>query len=208
MTAECNDYNLYHPEPLLIVISGPSGVGKDALLQALRQRNLLLHFVVTATSRPSRVGEVNGVDYWFVSVAEFERMIREGELLEYAVVYNQYKGIPKEQIRQAMATGKDVVLRIDVQGAATIRKLCPEAVMIFLSTTDEKELKQRLINRKTDTPENLQIRIQTACEELKRVNEFDYVVVNKQDCLDQTAEAIISIIDAEHHRVNHRKVTL
>ncbi|MEN6408397.1 MAG: hypothetical protein ABFD44_01630 [Anaerolineaceae bacterium] len=147
MSAACNDYNLYHPQPLLIVISGPSGVGKDALLQELRKRDLPLHFVVTATSRPPREGEVNGVDYWFVSVEEFERMIREDELLEHAVVYNQYKGIPKEQIRKAMESGKDVVLRIDVQGAATIRKLCPEALMIFLSTTTEEELKMRLINR-------------------------------------------------------------
>jgi guanylate kinase len=208
MSAACNDYNLYHPQPLLIVISGPSGVGKDALLQELHKRDLPLHFVVTATSRPPREGEVNGVDYWFVSVEEFERMIREDELLEHAVVYNQYKGIPKEQIRKAMESGKDVVLRIDVQGAATIRKLCPEALMIFLSTTSEEELKTRLINRKTDTVENLNLRIQTACQELKRVNEFDYVVINKQDCLDKTADDIIDIISAEHHRVNHRKVTL
>ena len=107
-------FDLLHPHPLLIVISGPSGVGKDSVLQALKARNLPMHFVVTATTRSPRPEEKHGVDYFFVSLEEFERMIAEDELIEHAIVYNQYKGIPKAQIREAFASGKDVVLRVDV----------------------------------------------------------------------------------------------
>ena len=196
------------PQPLLIVISGPSGVGKDTVIQRMKERRLEFHFVVTATTRPPRPGERNGVDYFFVSREEFARMIDEGELLEYAIVYNDYKGIPKQQVREALASGKDVVMRIDVQGAATVRKICPEAVLIFLTTETEEELVERLQKRKTEAPEGLRLRIATARQELKRMNEFDYVVVNREDQLEETVDTIIAIIQAEHHRIPHRKVTL
>jgi len=196
------------PQPLLIVISGPSGVGKDTVIQRMKERRLEFHFVVTATTRPPRPGERNGVDYFFVSREEFARMIEEGELLEYAIVYNDYKGIPKQQVREALASGKDVVMRIDVQGAATVRKICPEAVLIFLTTETEEELVERLKRRKTEAPEGLRLRIATARQELKRMNEFDYVVVNREDQLEETVDTIIAIIRAEHHRIPHRKVTL
>jgi len=196
------------PQPLLIVISGPSGVGKDTVIQRMKERQLEFHFVVTATTRPPRPGERNGVDYFFVSREEFARMIDEGELLEYAIVYNDYKGIPKQQVREALASGKDVIMRIDVQGAATVRKICPEAVLIFLTTETEKELVERLQKRKTEAPEGLRLRIATARQELKRMNEFDYVVVNREDQLEETVDTIIAIIQAEHHRIPHRKVTL
>ncbi len=196
------------PQPLLIVISGPSGVGKDTVIQRMKERRLEFHFVVTATTRPPRPGERNGVDYFFVSREEFARMIEEGELLEYAIVYNDYKGIPKQQVREALASGKDVVMRIDVQGAATVRKICPEAVLIFLTTETEEELVERLKKRKTEAPEGLRLRIATARQELKRMNEFDYVVVNREDQLEETVDTIIAIIQAEHHRIPHRKVTL
>ena len=196
------------PQPLLIVISGPSGVGKDTVIQRMKERRLEFHFVVTATTRPPRPGERNGVDYFFVSREEFARMIDEGELLEYAIVYNDYKGIPKQQVREALASGKDVVMRIDVQGAATVRKICPEAVLIFLTTETEEELVERLKKRKTEAPEGLRLRIATARQELKRMNEFDYVVVNREDQLEETVDTIIAIIQAEHHRIPHRKVTL
>ena len=135
-------------------------------------------------------------------------MIEKGELLEYAIVYNDYKGIPKEQVRVALDSGKDVIMRVDVQGAATIRELCPEAVLIFLTTKDEPELERRLKARKSETPEGLKLRIATARQELKRLNEFDYVVVNRENELDKTVAAILAIISAEHHRVDQRKVTL
>jgi guanylate kinase len=198
----------YRTEPLLIVISGPAGVGKDSAVQALMKRNLPLHFVVTATSRPPRPNEVNGVDYIFVSEEEFQRMIAAGELLEHAEVYRQSKGIPRRQVEQALASGKDVILRVDVQGAATIRKLVPEAVLIFLSPANEQELRERLMARKSETPEGVEYRLEIARKELEYLPEFDYLVINAQGCLEQAVDALVCIINAEHHRVHQRKVRL
>lgn len=203
--------NLYDPQqsqPLLIVISGPSGVGKDSVIQRMKERDLPFHFVVTATTRRSRPEEINGVDYFFISSDEFADMIEKGELLEYAIVYNDYKGIPKEQVRKALASGMDVILRIDVQGAASIRELAPDALLIFLTTQNEDEMVHRLKSRKTETPEGINLRIATARQELKRMHEFDYVVVNRERQLDETVDIILAIIKAEHHRVNHRRVSL
>jgi guanylate kinase len=203
-----SEFNPNQIEPLLVVISGPSGVGKDTVIQRMKERELPFHFVVTATTRPARPDEVHGVDYFFLSSDEFARMIETDELLEYAIVYNDYKGIPKEQVRQALASGKDVLMRIDVQGAATIREISPEAVLVFLTTQNETELVNRLKARKSETPEGLNLRIATARKELKRIKEFDYVVVNRDDKLDETVDKILAIIQAEHQRVNPRKVTL
>jgi len=197
-----------HSEPLLVVISGPSGVGKDTVIQRMKERKLPFHFVVTTTTRPARPEERHGVDYYFISHDEFTEMIEQGELLEYAIVYNDYKGIPKAQVHQALASGKDVIMRIDVQGAATIRALSPDALLIFLTTQDEEEMVRRLMDRKTETPGGLKLRIATARQELKRLAEFDYVVVNRECQLDETVDTILAIIRAEHHRVNPRKVTL
>ncbi len=201
-------FDLYHPQPLMVVISGPSGVGKDAVVKALKARNLTFHFVVTMTSRAPRKGEVEGVDYLFSSRENFEKLIAEDGFLEYALVYEDYKGIPRSQIQQALATGKDVILRVDVQGAATMRRLCPEAVLIYLIPANEAEWLERLRTRKTETPESLAIRIQTARSELEHLGGFDYVVVNAHDRLDEAVDTIIAIIDAEHHRVEPRKVCL
>jgi guanylate kinase len=207
MSSEHN-FDLPHPKPLLIVISGPSGVGKDTVIQRMIERGLPFHFVVTATTRPKRPSEVHGRDYIFVSKDEFAGMIEADELIEYAIVYNDYKGIPKQQVREALASGKNVILRIDVQGAETIRKLAPEALLIFLTTETEEELVRRLETRKTETPEELKLRIATARKELQRIAAFDYVILNNDFHLDQTVDCIRSIIDAEHHRVNPRQVTL
>ena len=203
-----SEFNLHNPQPLLIVISGPSGAGKDTVMQRMKERGLPFHFVVTATTRPKRANEVHGRDYWFVSKEEFARMIDEDELIEHAIVYGDYKGIPKQQVREALASGKDVVMRLDVQGAETVRKLAPEALLIFITTDSEDELVQRLETRKTETADSLAIRIATARKELKRVQAFDYVIVNRDFQLDETVDRIRAIIDAEHHRVNPRKVTL
>ncbi len=203
-----SDFNLPHPQPLLIVISGPSGVGKDTLLQRMMERNMPFHFVITATTRPKRENEVHGKDYFFISKDEFARMIEADELLECAIVYNDYKGIPKQQVREALASGKDVVMRINVQGAATIRKLAPEALLVFLTTASEEEMVNRLKARKSENSEGLALRIATARQELKRINEFDYVIVNSDFHLDETVDTLVAIIQAEHHRVNPRKVSL
>jgi guanylate kinase len=194
--------------PLLIVISGPSGVGKDSALFRLKERDCPFHFVVTATTRAARVGEVHGVDYFFISLDEFAEMIEENELLEYANVYGDYKGIPKQQVRDALASGKDVVMRLDVQGAATIKAMYPSAVTIFLTAESEESLEQRLRERRTETDTSLKLRIATARKEMRRIQEFDYCVVNYQEDLDQAVDLILGIINTEHLRVNPRKITL
>lgn len=194
--------------PLLVVISGPSGVGKDTVARLLLEAPDTFYFVVTATTRPPRPGEVDGYDYFFVSHDDFARMIEEDELLEYAVVYNDYKGVPKQQIRDAMASGRDVIMRVDVQGAATIRKIVPNAIFIFLSAESEEELIKRLRERKSETAEGLNLRIATARQEMKRVTEFDYCVINAEGELQRTVQLILSIIDAEHHRIDQSPVEL
>lgn len=200
--------SLNTPRPVLVVISGPSGVGKDATLNLMKQYNYPFYFVVTATTRPIRPGEEDGVDYHFVSMGEFAEMIDQGELLEYAVVYGDYKGIPKKHVREALASGKDVIMRIDVQGAATIRKLVSNAVTIFLTAENEDELVRRLRERKTEAPDKLKMRIATARQELNRVVEFDYVVVNRVDQLEDTVNKVFSIIAAEKCRIDWTPVVL
>ena len=203
-----NTFNLVKPNPLLIVISGPSGVGKDSVVQRMKERGLPFHFVVTATTRARRENEVHGKDYWFVSKDEFARMIEEDELIEYAIVYGDYKGIPKFEVREALASGKDVVMRIDVQGAESVRKLAVEALLIFITCEGEDELERRLRERKTETADSLSLRIATARKELQRIEAFDYVIVNEDFHLDDTVDKVRAVISAEHLKVQQRKVTL
>lgn len=176
----------------------------------MRMRELAFpfHFVVTATSRPIRPGEIDGYDYHFVSVERFEQMIRDDELLEWAEVYGQYKGIPKVEVRQAMASGRDVVLRINVDGAATIKRIAPEAVFIFLAPASPEELRRRLMLRRTESMSEIERRLAVAAEELEQVQHFDYVVINREDRLDEAVGQIRAIIIAEKQRVFPRRVTL
>lgn len=199
-------FDLLHKEPLIIVISGTSGIGKDAVLKGLRSRNLPLHFVITATSRDPRPDEKNGVDYFFYSPAEFERMIANNEFIEHALVYEQYKGIPRSQVDEALKSGKDVILRLDVQGAATIRKLYPQAVLIFLVPNSVKEWYDRLCSRKSETEETLKVRVETAIKETGQIGIFDYIVLNAQNRLENAVNDIIEIINVEHMRVHHRRM--
>ena len=166
------------------------------------------YFVVTATTRPPRDDEINGIHYFFYSHDEFAQMIDEGELLEYAVVYNDYKGVPKQQIRDALASGRDVIMRVDVQGAATIRKLVPQAISVFLTAESEEALDHRLRERKSETAEGLNLRIATARQEMKRLEEFDYCVVNAEGQAEEAVRQILCIIDAEHRRVEQEPVAL
>jgi guanylate kinase len=201
-------FELRKPDPLLIVISGPSGVGKDSVVQRMKERGLPFHFVVTATTREQRDHETNGRDYWFVSKDEFARMIEANELIEYAIVYGDYKGIPKWEVREALDSGQDVVMRLDVQGAESVRRLAPEALLIFLTCESEDELERRLRSRKTESSDSLSLRIATARKELQRIQAFDYVILNSDFHLDDTVNKVRAIIEAEHLRVRHRKVTL
>lgn len=205
---DSDSQNNQNQSSLLFVISGPSGVGKDSVLKQLKKSGMPFHFVVTVTNREPRRNEINGVDYIFVSHEEFHRMIQAGELLEHALVYGDHKGIPRKQVHDALESGKDVILRIDVQGAATIRRLAPQAVLIFLTAGSEEELLRRLAERKTETLEDLKLRIETARQELERLDEFDYMIANRDNYLDETVDAILAIIQAEHHRVHPRKVDL
>ena len=167
MTEDLYQYQTY---PILVIISGPSGVGKDTIARRLIERRPEeFYFVVTATTREPRENEVEGYDYFFVSNDEFARMIEEDALLEYAVVYNQYKGIPKQQVRDALNSGKNVIMRLDVQGTETVRKLIPSAITIFLRTPTEADLVRRLRNRELDPAEGVNLRVVEATQEMKRM---------------------------------------
>ena len=192
--------------PLLIVLSGPSGVGKDAVLEGFKKRAYPMHYAVTATTRPRRKKETDGVDYHFVSKAEFEKMIEKGELLEWANVYGNLYGVPKSELRQAMDKGKDVIVKVDVQGAASIKKTVPQAVFIFLAPPSMEDLNKRLKQRKTESSIDLEVRIEAAEKEMNSLSMFDYVVVNHKDGIGRAISQIESIITAEKCRVKPRTI--
>jgi len=194
--------------PVLLIISGPSGAGKDTIVRQVIDAYGEFYFVVTATSRAPRPGEVEGVDYFFVSGQEFERMIADDELLEHAWVHDNYKGVPKQQIRQAMASGRDVIMRVDPQGAATLRKIVPEATFVFLMAESEDALRERLTTRNSETADAFDLRIDVARGELARIDEFDFCVVNRQGRQQDAVQDILSIVRAEKHRVGRRPVRL
>jgi guanylate kinase len=194
--------------PLLVVISGPSGVGKDSIVRRMKERGCSFHFVVTATDRAPRAEEVHGRDYYFYTTAQFEKMIADGELLENACVYGQHKGIPKAHVRQALDSGQDVVMRLDVQGADTVKDRLPAAITIFVTCESEQELVARLRQRRTESDEALQRRLETARQEMARIPDFDYVIVNYHGALDDAVDDVAAIIRAEHCRSEPRRVRL
>ena len=194
--------------PLLVVLSGPSGVGKDAVLGELRKLDRPWHFAVTATTRAMRPGERDGVDYIFLDTDTFDRMRERDEFIECAEVYGRWYGVPRSQARDALRAGKDVFLKIDVQGAATIRGMAPEALLIFLIPPTVDDLRARLQGRMTESDAELERRLETAQLELARISDFDYRVVNADGGLAQAAADIDAIIAAEKCRVTPRMVQL
>jgi guanylate kinase len=188
-------------KPLLVVISGPSAVGKDAVIESIRKRKLGFTFITTATSRKPRDYEKHGVDYFFYTREEFEAMIREGQFAEYALVYGDYKGVPVDQIDEALCSQCDILVRVDVAGAATLKSKYPEAVLIFLIPSSEDDWLNRFKTRNTETPESLEIRRKTAGHELEQLPNFDYLVVNNEGQLDETVDLVLDIIKVEHLRV-------
>ena len=206
MTAAADIKELAPAPPLLVVISGPSGVGKDAVLAELKKLPHPWHFAVTATTRPPRPGEQDGIDYIFLDTDTFRQMQESDQLLECAQVYNRWYGVPRSQVRQGFAAGRDVILKIDVQGAATVRQLAPAALSIFLLPGSLAELSQRLTRRQTETAAEAQLRLQTAQQELAQVSNYDYRVINRDGGLDQAVQDIAAIIAAEKCRVIPRAI--
>jgi guanylate kinase len=193
----------------VFVLSGPSGVGKSTLIERLKGDDFPITHCVTATTRPQRVGEVDGVHYYFLAEAEYDRLLETGQFLEHAVVHNLYRyGIPLHSIRDGLRRGQDVILAPDVQGASTVRWKLPNAITIFLRPQSLDELVPRLAARGTESPEERRIRLQTAEREMQRVSEYDYVVVNRRDRLDQAVSDLKAIITAERLKVCPRSVTL
>ncbi len=194
--------------PLLVVLSGPSGVGKDAVLARMRKLGRPFHYVITATTRPKRAGEKKGVDYHFLSRKEFQQMIDKHQFLEWANVYGNYYGVPKDEITSALSKGVDTIVKVDVQGAATIKKILPQAVFIFLMPPSMEALEKRLRRRRSESSEDLALRLERAKGEIKSLPLFDYVITSHQNKLDEVVSQIDAIIAAEKRRVKPRIVEL
>ena len=189
-----------------MVISGPSGVGKDATLGRMHSLERPWHFVVTVTSRPIRRGEINGRDYIFLNPQEFECMLKRGEFLEHANVYGYYYGVPRTQIRNVLGCGKDAILKVDVQGVATLKRLVPDAVFVFIVPPSLEELARRLQERSTESKDKLNIRLKMARTEMECAAMFDYIIVNETQRLPDVVACIDAIIIAEKCRFQPREV--
>jgi guanylate kinase len=195
-------------QPLLIIISGPSGVGKDATLDIMKKAGLPYDYVVTATTRSKRPGEKDGIDYWFISENKFQQMVKKNQFLEWAKVYGNYYGVPKREINDALNKGLDVVVKVDVQGAATIKRIRPDALFIFLMPPSTKELANRLQQRYGLSSAELKVRLGKAQEEMKSLPIFDYIITSHTDNLELTADQVNIAITAAKCRTKPRVISL
>ncbi len=196
------------PPNLLLVVSGSSGAGKDAVIDRIKELQIPVAHVVTVTTRAQRASEVDGVHYHFVSKERFHRMVESGEMLEWAHVYENYYGVPLFAVRNALMTGRDVVVKVDVQGAATIRERVPGAVLLFIRPPSLEELERRLRSRRSESCAEVEVRLGKAIHEYERLAIFDYVLTNHPDRLDDVVEQVKAIIVAEKLRVIPRRVEL
>jgi guanylate kinase len=204
-----NSISFNHPpDPLVIVLSGPSGVGKDAILNRLKEQKYPCEFIITMTTRPQRSSEKQQVDYNFVSVDKFQELLKKGGLLEWAQVYGHLYGVPKQAVKEALAIGKDTIIKVDVQGAASIKRVIPEAVFIFIFPPSMDELTKRLRQRRSETPSAQIARLKAAEDEMRQSTEFDYLVCNQSDKIDLAVKQIQAIITAEKCRAKPRKIAL
>ncbi|MFC2071577.1 guanylate kinase [Chloroflexota bacterium] len=194
--------------PLLIILSGPSGVGKDAVLTRMKELDYPLKYITTLTTRPRRPNERDTLDYHFVSMEIFQEMIENGELLEWAKVYGNWYGIPKRAVKQALDKGQDTIVKVDIQGATTIKKVLPQAIFIFLIPPSMEELVIRLKQRHTESPPDLALRLRTAEAEMKQLTIFDYTVANRWGEIDLAVSEIKAIITAEKCRVTPPEIAL
>jgi len=195
-------------KPLLIVLSGPSGAGKDAVLSRMRELDYPLKYITTVTTRHRRASERDGIDYHFVSTEKFQELIKNEELLEHANVYGNWYGVPKKAVKDALDEGWDIIVRVDIQGATTIKKLAPEAVFIFLTPPSLEELRERLYERLTESSADRALRNKIAQEEMKQLALFDYIVFNRQGELDKAVAEIAAIITAEKCRIKPREISI
>lgn len=187
------------PGASVVIISGPSGVGKDTIIDAMRKvPRTDRHYVITCTTRDKRWYEEDGVDYHFLSVAEFQALRERGGFLEASEVHGNWYGTPRDQVRDALTAGRDAMLKIDVTGARSVREAVPEALMVFVVPPSLDELRRRLVGRDTEPSEALKIRWENAAYELLRQDEYDHVVVNHTGHAEGTADEIEAIIAAEH----------
>ena len=193
---------------LLFVLSAPSGAGKDTVIQTLQAQGTDFFVVPSVTTRSPRPGESEGKPYYFVHLERFEQMVANHELLEHANVHGNWYGQPRQPMRENLQAGRDVLLKIDVQGATAVRKLIPQAVFIFLHPGSSAELAQRLEARQTETAEELQLRLTNAQAELAEQHWYDYLVFNRHDCLQEAVNDLRAIMRAEHCRVTPRNITL
>ncbi|MBE9505439.1 MAG: guanylate kinase [Chloroflexi bacterium] len=203
-----DDFRSEDPPALLLVVSGSSGVGKDAIIDRMKELRCPFFYVVTATTRAQRANETDGVHYHFVTVESFEQMIEKGELLEWAKVYENFYGVPRRSVSEAMKNGRDVVVKVDVQGAATIRRAVPGAVLVFIRPPSMEELENRLRSRRSETASELAVRLGKAAGEYKQLPLFDYVLTSQQGRIDEVVRQIQAIVVAEKCRVNPRRVEL
>lgn len=187
------------PQGVLLVVSGPSGAGKGTICQMLREELPDLGYSVSVTTRQPRVGEVDGVNYFFKTVEEVKEMIAQDQLLEYAEVYGNYYGTPKEYVMNLLNSGKDVLLEIDIQGALQIKKHFPDGVFVFIVPPSLDELSARIYKRGTDSEEVIQKRMASAASELSYAAEYDYIIVN--DIAEKASQKILTIMEAERYRV-------
>jgi guanylate kinase len=194
--------------PLVVVISGPSGVGKDAILNRMKERNYPFFFMTTVTTRNKRANEVDGRDYHFVSEEVFQKLIDTEGLLEWARVYGNYYGVPKSPIKEALIQGRDTIIKVDIQGARNIKKVLPEAIFIFIMPPSTEELSVRLSKRSTESQNDLDLRLKTAETELAQIALFDYSVLNPCDGIESAVQDILSIVKAEKCKVKPRQVYL
>ena len=197
-----------HREPLLVILSGPSGVGKDAAIDALKKRNGNLCHIITVTTRKKRPNEIDGTHYHFVDKADFQKKIRAGKFLEWAKVYGNYYGVPLDSVKQAIKHNKTAIIKVDVQGTKTIKSIIPEAIYIFLTPSSIRDLNQRLVKRDKTFKKDFNLRLSKAHEEIDYLPLFDYVIENKRNNLDYAVSRIMSILETERCRVKPRKITI
>ncbi len=198
------------PRPMLVIISGPSGVGKDTIIEALQRRRHRppYHYVVTCTTRARRPGETDGVSYNFLTAEEFLTLRDAGELLEANQVHGHWYGTPRAGLRDALARGQHAILKIDVQGAKVVKGCAPDALLIFVVPPSLETLFQHLKARRTESADELELRQRNAAIELARADDYDYVVVNEEGNVDRTAKRIDEIISHEERRGSRGPVTV